>query len=327
MHVRGKEAKHSKEGLAQMNVIYTDSKLSDEVRRAHLYSGDIFVFSPVPSSVALCEFARQMLEEAFAPFDPRTAQYHMPVEQYVEIAGPLKPKFIHHPESKRLIRQILSDYGCELSATYQDVPRLRMVTHGGYLTSGVGYAHHPHRDTWYSAPQCQINWWLPIFDVDSSSVMAFHPAHWDKPLANGSETFNYYQWNKQGRADASKHIKSDTREQPKPREVGQLQPEYRVVVPAGGMILFSAAQLHSTVPNVSGVTRYSIDFRTVNWDDVLTKRGAPNLDAACSGTSLRDFVRASDFERPAEEVALMYDSVGVADGVTVYRAPAAMEVV
>jgi hypothetical protein len=43
-------------------------------------------------------------------------------------------------------------------------------------------------------------------------------------------------------------------------------------------------------------TRFSIDFRTVNLDDLVEGIGAPNVDAACSGTTLRDFMRASDLE-------------------------------
>src|SRR6266508_3252327 len=128
-----------------MNTVYVDMNVDDEKRRQRLYGGQIFVFSPRPSTNALCDHARRMIEESFAPLDPRTAQYSMPVEQYVSIVAPLKPKFIHHPESKRLIQEVLRDFGCDLEKTYLDVPRLRMVTHGGYLTSGVGYAHHPHR--------------------------------------------------------------------------------------------------------------------------------------------------------------------------------------
>ena len=41
------------------------------------------------------------------------------------------------------------------------------------------------------------------------------------------------------------------------------------------MILFSGAQLHETVPNTTGLARYSIDFRTVNFDDASPHRGAP----------------------------------------------------
>jgi hypothetical protein len=32
--------------------------------------------------------------------DPRRAQFTMPVEKYVAFAAPLKPRFIHHPETK-----------------------------------------------------------------------------------------------------------------------------------------------------------------------------------------------------------------------------------
>ncbi len=92
-----------------------------------------------------------------------------------------------------------------------------MVTSDGYLTSGVGYAHHPHRDTWYSAPMAQLNWWLPIYDIVSEQSMAFHPHYFDTPIKNGSADFNYYEWNASGRKDAAKQIKKDTRKQPKPR--------------------------------------------------------------------------------------------------------------
>ena len=76
----------------------------------------------------------------------------------------------------------------------------------------------------------------------------------------------------------------------------QLDPQVRVVPEVGGVMLFSGNQLHSTVPNTSGLTRFSIDFRTVDIDDVQSRREAPNFDSECTGTSLRDFLRAGDFE-------------------------------
>jgi hypothetical protein len=85
--------------------------------------------------------------------------------------------------------------------------------------------------------------------------------------------------------------------------------------------LFSAAQLHSTVPNTSGVTRFSIDFRTVCLRDVIEDRGAPNVDSHCTGTSLRDFVRASDSAPMPEEVALRFDHEHNPDDVLVYKPP------
>jgi len=301
-----------------MNTVYVNSTKDDAARRRRLYEGQIFSFTPRPSSTAFCDYARQMIEEAFEDLDPRMAQYHIPVQQYVSIVGPLKPKFIHAPETKELLREMLRDFDCDLERTYLDVPRLRMVTSSGYLTSGVGYAHHPHRDTWYSAPMCQLNWWLPIYDIESESSMAFHPRYWSEAVANDSETFNYYDWNSNGRREAAQHIKSDTRKQPKPQQSLELEPQVRVVTEAGGIVLFSAAQMHSTVPNTSEVTRYSIDFRTVNLDDVMMNDGAPNIDSRPTGTSLRDFMRCSDLARIPDEVAEAYDSGTSKDGVLVY---------
>ena len=49
------------------------------------------------STLAFTEFARGLIEDAFAPLDPRAAQFELPVEQFVEIVAPLQPRFIHHP--------------------------------------------------------------------------------------------------------------------------------------------------------------------------------------------------------------------------------------
>jgi hypothetical protein len=288
------------------NTIYFDSPVDDGTRRERLYRGQLFVFSPRPSTLALCKLADDMLREAFSPVDPIEAQYHMPVEDFVSILAPLKPKFIHHPEAKRLIQEVLLDMGCDLDRTYLDVPRLRAVTSDGYLTSGVGYAHHPHRDTWYSAPLCQLNWWLPIYRFASDSSMAFHPRYWDQPVKNGSSGFSYYEWNNNGRKTAAQHIKTDTRNQPKAEEEVILDPQYRIVCEPGGIILFSAAQMHSTVPNTSGAARFSIDFRTMNFDDLVNMLGAPNVDSAPQDTSLTDFMRGSDLKGVPNEVLKVF---------------------
>lgn len=301
-----------------MNTIYFDSTISDQERRGHLYNGQLFVYSACPSAIAMCAFAREMIEEAFAPLDPREAQYSLPVEEYVAILAKLKPNFIHHPKSKQFIQGILSELGCDLTQTYFDVPRMRTATSDNYLTSGIAYAFHPHRDTWYSAPFCQLNWWLPIYEVDSDNVMAFHPRYWSQPVKNGSSDYNYYQWNQQSRKDAAKHIKTDTRKQPRAEEPIDLEPQVRLVSKVGGTMVFSAAQMHSTVPNTSGRTRFSIDFRTVHIEDVVAKRGATNIDSACTGTVLRDFRRSSDLCQIPEEIVALYDDGSAIAGELVF---------
>jgi len=65
--------------------------------------------------------------------------------------------------------------------------------------------------------------------------------------------------------------------------------------------------MHSSIPNTSGLTRFSIDFRTVNIVDVRNGKGAPNADSHPRGTSLRDFRRCIDREAMPEELALSVD--------------------
>ncbi len=291
-----------------MNAIYFDATMDEGARRERLYQGQLFVFAPRASSRRFCEFAREMIQQSFPELDPEQAQFSLPVERYAEILAALKPAFIHHPRSKAAIRDVLSDLGCDLEKTYFDVPRMRTATSDGYLTSGIAYAFHPHRDTWYSAPFCQINWWIPIYDIEPANAMAFHPRYWSQPVANGSRDYDYGRWNLESRHTAARHITSDTRKQPRPEEPIELDPQVRMICPAGGIILFSAAQLHSTVPNTSGRTRFSIDFRTVHLDDLVNGRGAPNIDSACTGTTMGDYLRGTDLVHLPAELITRYEA-------------------
>jgi len=287
--------------------IYIDYKTNDDFRRAELYAGQLFVYSPCPSAVKLCEFARELIAEAFGSIDPLKAHEQTSIEDCATILAKLKPQFIHHPKSKEYLQGILSELGCDPTKTYFDVPRMRSAYPSDYLTSGIAYAFHAHRDTWYSAPFCQLNWWMPIYPVNAHNCMALHSNYWARGIRNSSETYNYYRWNQENRQSAAQHVKSDTRVQPRAQEPLELDPQIRLVCDVGGIFIFSAAHLHSTVPNTSGIARYSIDFRTVHLDDVWNRRGAANVDSACTGTTMRDYLRASDLTHLPQEAIKLYD--------------------
>jgi hypothetical protein len=288
--------------------LHIDPSFDDEERRQRLYAGEVISYSSRPAAVAFSAFARSLIEQEFASLDPRTAQHALPVEQFAEHLNRMKPSFIHHPESKRHVRALLVELGCDPEKTYFDVPRLRSSTSDGYLTTGIAYAWHPHRDTWYSAPACQINWWLPVYEISADNAMAFHPHYFDRGVANTSAEYNYYEWN---RAHRGSHVASYTRTDPRPlpkaTETIALDPQLRVILPVGGVMAFSGAQMHSSVPNTSGVTRYSIDFRTVHVDDARAKRGAANVDSACTGTTMRDYLRVTDLSNVPEDVIQLHD--------------------
>jgi hypothetical protein len=289
-----------------MPSVFFDPDISDDERRRRIYAGEIVILSPTPGTTALAALAKAMLEEAFAPHDPRLVHEHMTPEQVAAILAELKPKFIHHPQCKQFIPTIMSENGVHVDKLYFDVPRLRSAYPSHFLSSGIAYAFHPHRDTWYSAPMCQINWWIPIYPLDPNNAMGFYPRYATEPVKNNSEIYNYYEWNTKNRASAAQHVRGDSREQPKPQQ--ELEPiTIRYLPPPGGVIVFSGAQLHETVPNTTGLARYSIDFRTVHLEDLAAYHGAPNLDSRSTGTTIRDYLRASDLQHLPEEIIALYD--------------------
>ncbi len=120
-----------------MTTVLSNPDITDDERRTRLYSGQVLVYSASPESLALVEHARNLIAEAFGAMDPQTAQFDMPVEDFAALLAELKPKFIHHPESKELIRALLASFGCDLerdllrrsSHADVDVQRLPDVRH------------------------------------------------------------------------------------------------------------------------------------------------------------------------------------------------------
>jgi len=283
------------------------------VDRRLLFEGNLFIFQARPASLALVDLARGLLEEAFAPHPPREAQDHFAVEDYAAILSVVKPRFIHHPECKRLIPQLMAELGADPKDVYFDVPRLRSATANDYLTSGIAYAFHPHRDTWYSAPQAQINWWFPVYELDPENGLAIYPQFFSRTLPNSSATYNYYRWNMEGRTLASQQVGTDTRVQPRITAELDLAPELRIVAPVGALLAFSGHQLHASVRNTTPVTRFSIDFRTVHRSDLEAGEGAPKSDVSCTGTTLRDFRRCTDLAALDDELIARYDDATALD--------------
>jgi hypothetical protein len=300
-----------------MGSVYFDPNMSDEHRRQRLYDGDIFILSATAGTRSLIGLAQRMLEEAFAPHDPREIHQHMAAVDVAAILSKLKPAFIHHPECKKLLPQIMAEHGVDLDKLYFDVPRLRSAYPSHYLSSGIAYAFHPNRDTWYSAPMCQLNWWLPIYPLAPNNAMGFYPRYFHEGIQNNSEIYNYYEWNTKSRASAAQHVKADTREQPKAQQ--ELQPvTVRYLPPPGGIIVFAGSQLHETVPNTTDVARYSIDFRTVHYDDVIGRRGARNVDSRSTGTTMRDYLKATDLSHLPDEAIALYDDSSSHSGSVLY---------
>lgn len=272
--------------------VFVDPDLRADALRQTLYDGNLIVLTRLRAVSDLVDYTREQLTELFRPHDPEHAHEHFDPPEMARTLGAWKPRFIHADRSQALVSEIIKEAGLPAEYTHYDLPKPRTSFPAGHLTTGVAFAFPWHRDVWYSAPAQQLNWWLPIFAVREDNSMSFDLQSFDREVPNTSDTFDYYRNNAQ-RLRAAGQVGKE--EQARPGAVGHKPDHDLIVLPApGAVLLFSGAQLHTSIPNTSGRARYSIDFRTVDARDLLAGRGAPLVDVHCTGTAIRDFHNVAD---------------------------------
>jgi hypothetical protein len=275
-----------------MPALLTNPDIPAADLRQRLYSGDLIILTHLRSLAEFVGYLRAELTELFAPHDPERVHEHVDKAAMAKLLGDWKPRWIHAERSREMVRAIIAEAGFEPEYTHYDVPKPRTSFPVGHLTTGIAFAFPWHRDVWYSAPAQQVNWWLPVFPVRESNAMSFDLASFGRPVPNTSGDFDYYE-NNSRRLSTAKSVGRET--QARPAAIGHAPSLDVIPLPAPGeLLLFSGAQLHKSIPNTSGLARYSVDFRTVDTRDLQEGCGAPVADADCAGTAIRDFVRVKD---------------------------------
>ena len=239
--------------------------LEDGRRREAIYGGELLVFEKVPPMVELCAHADALIREAFETDDPVRAQFGLGRDEYLYRVEALQRRFRRDGAAKELFLAALGHVGVDLRRTFWDWLYLRVSPHGDEHAGRLGF----HRDTWSSNVYAQTNWWSPIYPITAGRTVAFYPAYWEEPLKNTSPEWDLEEI-RAGRSDAPVV--------PGPTETVDLASELRPVIEPGDLLLFSGAHLHASVPNTTGVARFSIEGRTADAGDTAGGRGAPNVD-------------------------------------------------
>jgi hypothetical protein len=259
--------------------------LEDGQRRGSVYGGDLLVFKKVPPMEELCAFADGMIREVLGTGDPVRAQFELDRDEYLSRVERLQKRFRKDEAAKELLLAALQYVGVDLERTFWDPLYLRVSPHGGEhsgrRTAALGF----HRDTWSSNVYAQTNWWAPIYPITPGRTMAFYGEYWDKPLENTSGGWDL---------EEIRAGKPGIPVVPEPAEDVGTTSELRLVIEPGDLLCFSGAHLHASVPNTTGVARFSVEVRTADGGDAAEGRGAPNLDGEAPRVPLGWFRHVRD---------------------------------
>lgn len=268
--------------------------LSDAERSAQVFSGAILVFRDIRSMRALADRASKILDEAFAGLPPLEAHRHLDRADYVERAQALRTFVAKDEEALSLLRRAFAETGMDTAHAFRDRVLLRAQPPGQSHASRETGRLAPHRDTWGSGVMAQTNWWMPVLPVATERTLALYPGYWSRAIANDSAGWNFDEVLERIKNARTRGERLDTPLAPMATEEPNPGSALPIVLEPGDMLCFSGAQLHGSTPNETNLARFNIETRTVTLDDVITGRGALDIDGAAPGVHLEWFRNLDD---------------------------------
>lgn len=137
-----------------------------------IFAGEVIVLPPSPESLALVEAIEKVIGEG--PFNSELRQKlnAMPDAELADLTLGLKEKVFQDPSVQALMQDLVRS--SEISEIFSSEPlmcdpvRLRVIPGGRQADFYKASAFGAHRDSWYANSRAQINWWIPLHDVDES---------------------------------------------------------------------------------------------------------------------------------------------------------------
>lgn len=286
------------EGDQMDNWIETHSSaLTQKALSEAIFSGRILYFERLNPMAEAVREVQELLHAVFEPHAPESAHELLQTDEYQTRFDKAQQEFRASSRIKRHIYEAIGAAGAHLPDTFCDRLRLRASPPQHHNSDRAFFRSSTpvHRDSWGSAILSQINWWFPVFPLDRDRTLVIYPAHWSTRVANNAEGWD---WKRAGKDNRTPRL---------PTAQGPVDDsgEIRITVPPGTLAAFSAAHLHAGVLNTTRLTRFSVETRTINLDDLLTKRGAPKVDGLGERPAYEWFHRVTDGKSLAEEFQTM----------------------
>jgi len=264
-----------------MNIIRSNTPVSDQDRAERNFQGDLFVYENIPAMHELIAYADELLREVLDGIEPAEAQHHFTPDEFLQRTTKAQTHFHKSQTPKDLFFKALEQCGVDLNSTYYDHFPMRIVPFDkAYDGSQHGVIGH-HRDSWGSNIHSQINWWAPLYELEEERTIAIYPDYWQKPVENNTETWRFEEYLKK-RDEAEMGRRASYPSAPSPQTSIDESGVVKVMLNPGDILSLASTHLHASVPNTTKSTRFSVEMRSVNKRDIALNRAAPNVDNAAS---------------------------------------------
>jgi hypothetical protein len=260
--------------------------LTQQALSEAIFSGRILYFEKLAPMAEAVRETQALLRDVFAPHAPESAHEFLTSEEHRARFAEAERAFAASASIRHHIHMAIGAAGAHLPDTFCDRLRLRASPPQHHNSSQTFFSSStpPHRDSWGSAILSQVNWWFPVFPLHSDRTLAIYPAHWATGIENNAQAWDWRQVGKD----------PNTPRAPTAQSSIDRSEEIRVLVTPGTLAAFSAAHLHAGVSNTTDLTRFSVETRTVNLDDLQAGRGAPDIDGLGRRPAYEWFSRITD---------------------------------
>ncbi len=285
------------------------AQIPDEAERSRrLFTGELLCFARSAAGDALLELARRRLCDALGDPRPSSAHRRLSRTDWLARIGALQRTFAADDEIRAAFRAALAAAGVDPARNAWDRCVLRAVPPGPMQHRARRSFVSPHRDTWGANLPAQVNWWMPLYPLTAARTLQFYPDYWQRPVANSTAEWRYADY-LAARRSSDPDRRTDYPSAP--AVLASLRGARRrpVLLEPGQWLAFSSAHLHGSVANRSALTRFSVELRSLNLDDLAVGRCAADVDNAG-----RDGPHYEWFRRIADGAPLRPSAGSGADG-------------
>ena len=251
-----------------------------------LFDGELLVFENLGSVAVLVDHIRTLIEDALGTAEPLLAEQYSEAGAFRRQCFALRKQLESDEATQLLWHEVLREIGFDPTELFHDRLRLRIVPSKSVPEGRIIRPLPLHRDTWGSGIMAQVNWWLPVYPISKSRTMTVWPEAFATPVDNTSGEWNF-----------SELISSKSGNYPlMPTTKNAVGEPLPVVIEPGSILAFAAAHLHAGTNDASGLSRITVDTRTIWQEDLVAERSAPNVDGRGTESHWAWFTPPVNFE-------------------------------